>query len=111
MIGSLVIWAVATASAGDPCRIEVVEVGTGWPVPLVELRTVNQIRFLTDNAGVIAFDQPEFMGRETWFEVHGHGYEAPKDGFGFRGFRLIPEPGKTLRVEVQRTGTLWGSST
>ncbi len=94
---------LAAAAAGDPCRIEVVEQGTGWPVPLVELRTTNQIRFLTDNAGVIAFDQPEFMGRETWFEVHGHGYEAPKDGFGFRGFRLIPEPGKTLKVEVHRT--------
>jgi hypothetical protein len=102
MIGSLLLWAV-TAAAGDPCRIEVVESGSGWPVPLVELRTVNQVRFVTDNAGVIAFDLPEFMGRETWFEVHGHGYEAPKDGFGFRGFRLTPEPGKTLKVEVRRT--------
>jgi hypothetical protein len=101
MIGTLLL--LAAAAAGDPCRIEVVEQGTGWPVPLVELRTVNQIRFLTDNAGVIAFDQPEFMGRETWFDVHGHGYEAPKDGFGFQGFRLTPEPGKTLRVELRRT--------
>jgi hypothetical protein len=87
----------------EPCRIEVVEQGTGWPVPLVELRTTNQVRFVTDNAGVIAFDLPEFMGRETWFDVLGHGYEAPKDGFGFRGFRLTPEPGKTLKVEVRRT--------
>src|SRR4051812_12342564 len=91
------------AAAGDPCRIEVVEQGTGWPVPLVELRTTNQLRFVTDNAGLIAFDPPEFMGRETWFDVVGHGYEAPKDGFGFRGFRLTPEPGKTVRVEVRRT--------
>ncbi|HLY11059.1 MAG TPA: hypothetical protein VKW04_17285 [Planctomycetota bacterium] len=104
MAGSLLLCAVAVATAaGDPCRIEVVEAGTGWPVPLVELRTVNQVRFVTDNAGVIAFDLPEFMGRETWFDVHGHGYEAPKDGFGFHGFRLTPEPGKTLKVEVRRT--------
>jgi hypothetical protein len=104
MIGSLALWVFAAASAaGEPCRIEVVEAGSGWPVPLVELRTTNQVRFITDNAGVIAFDLPEFMGRETWFEVHGHGYEAPKDGFGFQGFRLTPEPGKTLRVEVRRT--------
>ncbi|RPH40729.1 MAG: hypothetical protein EHM91_10800 [Planctomycetota bacterium] len=87
----------------EPCRIEVVEQGTGWPVPLVELRTTNQVRFVTDNAGVIAFDLPELMGKETWFDVVGHGYEAPKDGFGFRGFRLTPEPGKTLKVEVRRT--------
>jgi len=94
---------LAATAAGDPCRIEVVEKGTGWPVPLVELRTTNQIRFVTDNAGVIAFDEPEFMGRETWFSVVGHGYEAPKDGFGYRGVRLVPERGKTLRVEVHRT--------
>jgi hypothetical protein len=104
MIGTLAVWTLAVATAaGDPCRIEVVEAGSGWPVPLVELRTTNQVRFVTDNAGVIAFDLPEFMGRETWFEVHGHGYEAPKDGFGFHGFRLTPEPGKTLKVEVRRT--------
>ncbi len=91
------------AAAVEPCRIEVVEKGTGWPVPLVELRTTHQVRFVTDNAGVIAFDLPELMGRQTWFDVAGHGYEAAKDGFGFRGVRLTPEPGKTLRVEVQRT--------
>ena len=86
----------------EPCRIEVVERGSGWPVPLVELRTTHQVRFVTDNAGVIAFDLPELMGRETWFDVIGHGYEVPKDGFGMRGVRLVPEPGKTLKVEVAR---------
>src|SRR5882757_431554 len=85
------------------CRIEVVEKGTGWPVPLVELRTTHHVRLVTDNAGVIAFDLPELMGRETWFEVIGHGYEVPRDGFGMSGVRLKPEPGETLKVEVNRT--------
>lgn len=85
-----------------PCRIEIVEMGSGWPVPLVELRTTHHVRFISDNAGVIAFDAPELMGRETWFDVLGHGYEVPKDGFGYRGVRLKPEAGKTLRVEVKR---------
>ncbi|NUQ63135.1 MAG: hypothetical protein HUU20_11715 [Pirellulales bacterium] len=85
-----------------PCRIEVVETGSGWPVPLVELRTTHHVRFVTDNAGVIAFDLPELMGQETWFDVIGHGYDVPKDGFGSRGVRLKPEPGKTLKVEVNR---------
>ena len=57
------------AAAMEPCRIEVVEKGSGWPVPLVELRTTHNARFVTDNAGVIAFDLPELMGRETWFGV------------------------------------------
>lgn len=92
-----------TAYNAAPCRIEVVEKGSGWPVPLVELRTTHNVRLVTDNAGLIAFDLPELMGRETWFDVTGHGYEAPKDGFGYRGVRLKPEPGKTLRIEVSRT--------
>ncbi len=88
--------------ASQLCRIEVVEKGSGWPVPLVELRTTHHARFFTDNAGVIAFDLPELMGRETWFDVIGNGYEVPKDGFGYRGVRLTPQPGRTLRVEVNR---------
>jgi hypothetical protein len=94
---------VSAAAAPLPCRIEVVEQGSGWPVPMVELRTNHQTRFVTDNAGVIAFDLPELMGRETWFDVIGHGYEVERDGFGYRGVRLTPQAGKTLRVEVRRT--------
>ena len=51
---------------------------------------------------MIAFDLPELMGRETWFDVEGQGYEVPKDGFGMRGVRLTPRPGATLTVEVTR---------
>jgi len=91
------------AAPGQICRVEVVEKETGWPVPLVELQTTHHVRFVTDNAGVVAFDLPELMGRETWFDVIGHGYGVPKDGFGSRGVRLKPEPGKTLKVEVNRT--------
>lgn len=89
--------------AFEPCRIEIVEKDSGWPVPLVELRTTHQVRFVSDNAGVIAFDLPELMGRETWFDVMGHGYEVAKDGFGYRGVRLVPVSGETIRVEVKRT--------
>jgi hypothetical protein len=105
----LLIAGLAALSAAErrapmaPCRIEVVDKSTGWPVPLVELRTTHHARFITDNAGVIAFDLPEGMGREVWFEVIGHGYEVPEDGFGSRGVRLKPEPNKTLKVQVNRT--------
>ena len=51
----------AAAIAIEPCRIEVHEKGSGWPIPLVELRTVHEVRFVTDNAGIIAFDLPEAM--------------------------------------------------
>lgn len=100
------IWLILAGTfsvvGGPLCRIEIVEAGSGWPVPLVELRTTHQMEFCSDNAGVIAVDAPELMGRETWFEVRGNGYEVPQDGFGYHGVRLTPEPGKTLRIEVKR---------
>lgn len=103
--GFLIIAGVLDAFAGvEPCRIQVVDKENGWPVPLVELRTTHQIRFVTDNAGVIAFDLPELMGREVWFEVLGHGgYTVKADGFGYRGVRLMPQPGGSLTVQVERT--------
>ena len=92
----------STAFGATPCRIEVVDKQNGWPVPLVQLRTTHSVNFVTDNAGVIALDAPALMGREAWFDVIGHGYEVTKDGFGMSGVRLKPEPGATLRVEVNR---------
>src|SRR5829696_6174187 len=102
------LFCAVPAFSADPvpahlCRIEVVDKQNGWPVPLVQLRTTHSATFVTDNAGVIALDAPELMGREVWFDVIGHGYEVPKDGFGLRGVRLKPEPGKKLKVEVNRT--------
>ncbi len=85
------------------CCITVVEKGSSWPVPMVELRTNHQVSFVTDNAGRIAFDLPELMGRQTWFAVTSDDYEVPADGFGNHGVRLIPERGKTLTIEVHRT--------
>lgn len=86
----------------EPCRIEIIDAKNGWPVPLVELRTNHQVRFISDNAGVIAFDLPELMGVETWFTIEGHGYGVSKDGFGMQGVRLTPEQGKQLTVKVNR---------
>ncbi len=97
------IHASPSAPALEPCRITVVEKDSGWSVPLVELRTTHHVRFVSDNAGLIAFDLPELMGRETWFDVIGQGYEVPADGFGFHGVRLTPVPGGSLRVTVHRT--------
>lgn len=104
----IILWITAAlllpafVHAVEPCRIDIVEEGSGWPVPLVELRTTHNVRFVSDNAGAIAFDLPELMGTETWFQVIGHGYEVPKDGFGFQGVRLTPEPGGRLVVKVKR---------
>lgn len=94
--------AARPASTAEPCCIKIIDESNGWPVPLVELRTTHHARFVSDNAGLIAFDLPELMNRETWFHVIGHGYSVPKDGFGNAGVRLTPRPGESLTVKVKR---------
>ena len=89
--------------AVEPFRIEIVDSENGWPVPLVKLRTTHEVEFVSDNAGVVAFDLPELMGKEVWLHVESHGYEVEKDGFGYRGVRVTPNPGEVKRIEVSRT--------
>src|SRR3954451_11768439 len=72
----------------QPFRIEVVDDETGRGVPLVELKTVNQIRLVTDSNGITAFDEPRTMGRKVFFPEKSHGYEFARDGFGSRGVAL-----------------------
>lgn len=85
-----------------PCEIQVVDQENGWPVPLVQLKTTHNVRFITDNAGRIAFDLPELMGAETALAIEADGYEAAADGFGFRIFRFTPAPGASFEIKVKR---------
>ena len=84
-------------------EICVVDGKTQWPAPLVQLTTTDHRCFVTDNAGMIAIDDPDLMNREVYFFVEGHGYEAPADGFGYRGVRVTPRRGESTRVELRRT--------
>ncbi len=86
----------------SPCRIEIVDEASGWPVPLVELKTTHGVKFVSDNAGIVAFDLPELMGRETWLDVRSHGYSVPADGFGMRGVRFTPQVSGTHRIKMRR---------
>ncbi len=82
--------------------IHVVDRKTGRGVPLVELTTVHGVRYVTDSAGWIAISDPELLGRRVFFYVKSHGYEYPKDGFGFRGIRLKLTPGRETRLKLRR---------
>ncbi len=83
--------------------IRVVDAATGRGVPLIELRTVNDISFFTDSNGWVAFREPGLMDRDVYFAVSGPGYEHGKDGFGFRGVRLATKPGTSATVKITRT--------
>ncbi|MEE2639906.1 MAG: hypothetical protein VX768_04715 [Planctomycetota bacterium] len=86
----------------EPFGIRVLDAETGRGIPLVQLRTVNGIRFFSDSLGNIAFDEPDLMNREIFFHVESHGYQFQKDGFGYRGVKLQTKPGARALVKLKR---------
>jgi hypothetical protein len=82
--------------------IEVVDAATGRGVPLVELKTTNDIRYVTDSGGLVAFDEPGLIGGKVFFEISSPGYESPVDGFGIKGVALATTPGKSAKIELKR---------
>src|SRR5437899_4283744 len=94
--------AVCGEAAARPFAIEVVDDHTGRGVPLVELTTTSGMTYVTDSAGLVAFDEPGLMNQQVFFHIKSHGYEAPSDGFGFRGVRLDVKPGGAAKVAIKR---------
>src|SRR5688500_6534343 len=85
--------------AGRYFTIQVVDEQTGRGVPLVELTTVSNVRYVTDSNGIAAFLEPGLMDQTVFFHVRSHGYEFPADGFGIRGARLEVRPGGSAQVK------------
>ena len=94
-----------STSAAEPGKyftITIVDEKTGRGVPLVELKTVNAIRYFTDSNGVAAFHEPGLMDQVLYFSVKSHGYEFAKDGFGFAGTRFKVTEGGSIRLKIKR---------
>jgi hypothetical protein len=83
-------------------RIQVVDAATDRGVPLVKLTTTGNVRYYTDNNGLVAFFEPGLMYRRVFFSVQSSGYEFPKDGFGFAGKALDVQPGGSATLKLKR---------
>jgi hypothetical protein len=107
VVGGLPLAQARSSWAGAPprprvFRIQVVDEETGRGVPLVELKTVNQIRYVTDSNGIVAFDEPGLFDHKVFFSVTSHGYEVAKDDFGYRGVALPVTEGGSARIIIRR---------
>jgi hypothetical protein len=69
---------------------------------MVELKTTHNVRFFTDNSGTVAIADAALANQEVFFFVSSHGYEFPKDGFGYHGRRLRVEPGESVEIVLSR---------
>jgi hypothetical protein len=101
-------WVVVSLAFANAClaheffKITVIDAQTKRGVPLVELRTTNEVRYYTDSNGVVAFHEPALMDRDVHFRIWSHGYEFPADGFGTRGKTLHATSGGTATLEIRR---------
>lgn len=86
----------------DYFTIEIVDKDNGRGIPLVELRTVNDIVYHSDSNGLVAFYEPGLMNHKVFFHIKSHGYEYPKDGFNYRGITLQTTPGGKARLVMKR---------
>lgn len=93
----------AAPQSGNFFAIKVVDDATGRGVPLVELKTTNHLRYVTDSAGYVAFYEPGMMDTDVHFMVKSHGYEFAKDGFGYAGITLKTMQGGSAELRVKRT--------
>lgn len=87
---------------GEPFLVRVVDADSKRGVPLVELKTTHNVRFFTDNAGLVAIDDAALMNQEVFLFIASHGYEFAKDGFGYRGTRMRVEPGGLRELAIKR---------
>jgi hypothetical protein len=101
-IGVLLVSSALAGGQGGYFGIRVVDEQTGRGVPLVELETVNHLRWVTDSGGWVAIHEPGLMGQRLFFYVRSHGYEFPKDGFGFAGTRLPVAAGQKATIKIKR---------
>ncbi|MGH8246478.1 MAG: hypothetical protein ACREUU_08600, partial [Gammaproteobacteria bacterium] len=103
---ALALWLSAATTVftapADYFKIHVIDEQTGRGVPLVELRTVNNVSWWTDSAGLVALDEPGLIGQEVFFHVRSHGYEGPRGGFGNRGLKLKPARGGSATIKLKR---------
>ncbi len=88
--------------ANQVFQIKVVDQQTGRGVPLIELKTTNHLSYVTDSGGIVAFYEPGLVNQNVFFHISGHGYQYPKDGFGYRGKKLRIKPGGSATLEVKR---------
>ncbi len=102
----LLLWGAvlrpAHAAPSDYFRITVQDQDTGRGVPLVELRTVNEVRYYTDSNGIAAVGDPELMGQRVFFKISSPGYEFPADAFGYHGTALTVKAGGSVVLKIKR---------
>ena len=99
---SLLPLCICWAEPEKPFVIHVTDDANGRGVPLVELRTTNEILFVTDSAGTVAIDDAVLLGHAVIFKVRSHGYEFRQKFLDFAGVKLNVARGARAELKIHR---------
>jgi len=83
-------------------RIRVIDEETGRGIPAVELSTTDSRTFFTDSAGIVAFLEPDLLGKDVFFEVHSFGYRYEPEVLGVPGLTLSTGRGRSATIRMRR---------
>lgn len=83
-------------------RITVVDEASSRGIPCVRVSTTNAAEFWTDNAGVVAFFEPDLMNRDVYFDAETHGYSRRKNAYGAAGVTVRTTPGGRITIPMHR---------
>lgn len=102
ILATLLITLLLQAQNTPYFMIKVVDAETGRGIPMVEFKTLDHVRYITDSNGLIAFFEPGLMGQKTFFHILGQGYSHAPDLFAYQGLALTPIAGDSTIVKLQR---------
>ena len=91
-----------TATNNPYFAIAVLDEQTGRGVPLVELRTISEIRYYTDSNGIVAFFEPGLMDQNVFFYVKSHGYIFSEGAHEYHGTTLSVKSGGAVTLKIKR---------
>ena len=83
-------------------KIRVIDKQTRRGVPCVELKTTDARIFYTDSMGVVAFGEPDLLGKRVFFSISSFGYNYPANAFGQHATEFRTTPGEESTIEVER---------
>ena len=99
----ILLFAMAAGLAADrPFVIRVLDSQTGRGVPLVELRSANQLSWFSDSNGTVSVLDGWAMGQQVLFQVRSHGYRFEGKVFDESGVILAVKPGGSEELLVVR---------
>lgn len=104
-LASILLFLLLTACATYEARyftIQFIDDQTRRGIPLVEIKSTNAVRYVSDSAGWVAMLPGDLAAETLYFTVHSHGYELKEKSSAFHGIQVKPTAGGSKVIALRR---------